>query len=64
MTTCRHCEQAIVRCPHVPSAFCKGWLHAELADSEPVLAHFCKGKGKGERPLAEPELPVRAPASS
>ena len=62
MKACRRCGQEIVRCPHTPSAFCKSWRHAELVASQPVLAHFCGGDSNG--PLAEPEVPVRAPASN
>ena len=57
MTTCRHCEQAIEKCPHQPAAFCKGWKHAGLtATLGTVLAHFCGGGSNGL--LAEPELPA------
>ena len=61
MKTCRHCEQAIEHCPHVPARFCRGWRHAGFAAAESVIAHFCGGQSNGA--LAEPGEPAMTEAA-
>lgn len=56
--SCRHCHGELVRCPNPVSGICNGWKHADYAESQPAISHYCGGRSVN--PLAEPDVPWRA----